>query len=189
MGLLVTGAYAGILKTYEIEFTRTTGSDPLPSGQFTYDTTSQMFTSFTVTWEGTPYDFLGAVSEFEVSSVPSCITGNPNSSIGLYQLLTDCYTDPSASWAFFGGLLGQAGHTHTEFSFEVGANSEYRFVAFGLTPLELNHYDTGAYSVVEVAPEPGSLALLGIGLAAGCARQWWRSAKPHLSLSSCGLKS
>ena len=46
--------------TYTINFTGTT---PLPTGSFTYDPDTKLFSNFLVTWNGTQFDLTSAATQ------------------------------------------------------------------------------------------------------------------------------
>src|ERR1700704_2693686 len=80
MGIWARAADADIIQTYDINFT---GGSPNPTGQFTYDVTTNIFIAFQVTWDGIMFDL--ATSANAPFTQADCLTPDPHAS---FQFLT-----------------------------------------------------------------------------------------------------
>jgi len=150
IGICAAAAQADTIQTYDINFT---GGSPNPTGQFTYDVTMNVFTAFTVTWDGIIFDL--TTSANTPFTQGDCPTSDPQAS---FQFLTSGKCGTSA--------IGQDWHTDAVPSpfFEVyGIGSDtfvnMAFGTFDVGPGNFTVNENGTFTTTLV-PEPSSAILV-----------------------------
>jgi hypothetical protein len=169
LGLLAVGLLAGPMQafavptTYTITFTTNAGGVAPASGSFTYDSTTALFNDFLVSWNGIAFDLTdganapwlsGGICGFQGTgaALSFALLSNPSPS-----------TCPQTGWA---GLT-QAGNTSADFGFfSGGGQTDFIIIRRLTTSNGTAVFSNGTWSISPVGvPEPGTLALLGLGLA------------------------
>jgi hypothetical protein len=162
--LLFIGAYPALASpvSYTIDGTvsSTHGVSASLTGSFTYDSSiTDSFSFFTTDWDGFNFDLTDSANNPTLGAASTCIGGS---------------TGPAATFAFLN--CGYAGawfadeDLTTSLPFAVligrdtsgGANTAT--VQDGTLPGASNIADSGDLSIAQTAPEPGTTALLLIGL-------------------------
>jgi hypothetical protein len=143
-----------------------TGAPPgplTPTGSFAYNTTTNLFTSFVVVWNGITFDLSGSANSPQIFGAgPACLAGATGAPAAL-ALLTNCGAE-----AFWEALEDTTGFA--QFTFAAGVSPSHPFIDISNTqtaspPPSVGFTDGGTYQVSAV-PEPGtfSLMLIGVGL-------------------------
>jgi hypothetical protein len=169
LGLLAVGLLAGPLQalavptTYNITFTTNPGGVAPTSGSFTYDSATSTFSDFFVSWNGIVFDLTdganapwtsGGICGFQGTgaALSFALLSNPSPS-----------TCPQTGWA---GLT-QSGNPLADFGFFSGGGQVDFLIIRNLTTSNGTAvFSNGSWSISPIGvPEPGTLALLGLGLA------------------------
>ncbi len=153
-------AHADVMTTYDINFTCTSGATCIlpTSGTFTYDQTTEAFTTFNVVWDGSTinFDSVANAGPHIQGTKLSCL-GSATGGAETLLLMTSCPFTTYEPW------LAPSGGT---FAFTVSTDgTDYASIRTG----SLSSGDTqswGNFTVTEVTPEPATclLMLTGIGV-------------------------
>jgi hypothetical protein len=129
------------------------GGGPAPTGSFVFDNTTSTFTSFTVSWDGATWDFVGVATS--LGAFPSIPTGpTPSAWIACGPATTSltCAEPPQDFALFFSAPLST--------TVVLGPVAPGTFLVPDATAF-------GGYTVSETqlaTPEPSSVALLLLGI-------------------------
>jgi len=167
------------LTTYPITFL---GGSTFPNvgtvaptaGSFTYDADTSTFTAFSVTWAGFTFDLTGPANnpQFPHGSptLLACLTGLAGGAAS-FALLTTCVPPPSSSncVASWSGKTNPGPNTFAGFGFAMVCPGETLIefgadVFGGVAPTTFSAGGGYAVGSVAPAPEPATLALIGLGL-------------------------
>ena len=152
---------------YDITFT---GGSATPTGQFDYDASVPQFSNFTVIWNGLSFDMTGSANGPVFNpgsdlSLPLCGASSANAALTFGILTGDgCSTPVFWNVDNFGGIV------QFEFVLNTGPGGGNFFIASSNQPSFdtsncLDSCSRGGFSVAAAqAPEPATLALLGLGL-------------------------
>jgi PEP-CTERM motif-containing protein len=167
------------LITYEIDFEAASiGSGPTPTGTFTWDTSTDMFTSFMVSWDGNTFNLLSEANAPYINGTDAC-SGYSTSS-------------PSASYAlFFSPCTGSSISTNTYWgatttgpmlaiSDNRTSSTDYTCIDSGGGTCVETFQAEGLISGVTAIPEPSSWALALIGLGWVVRKRFVRLREPLL---------
>jgi len=172
-GLFIAVAGAQVVKadtttTYNIDFNTNNGTPPAPTaGSFTYDSTTQTFSDFTVNWDGQMFDLTGGANNPDISGTVPCLDGKTGAAASFALLDGACNPpDPTFFTDWTGGILfdsvfGFATEDGGSNSITVNSNAlaESSIVPF---------FSGGGWTItaeVAAVPEPSSLipiTLLGL---------------------------
>jgi hypothetical protein len=151
-------ALADAITTYNINFTTSLGDSP-SAGSFTYDSTTQSFSDFTVTWEGLLFTLTGAANDPSTLG-PPCSGGQTGAAASFALLDGTC--SPNTEW-----FVGPQPTTLTpEFTF---ASESGSIAIFNFNPSDFppgSGESSGGWTITAV-PEPESAVLLATLLCAG----------------------
>jgi hypothetical protein len=136
------------------------------TGSFDYDpSVTDSFSNFTVEWDGFTLDLTDSANNPELDATSTCI-GNKTGAAATFAFL-DCANSGTAWFAAedystnlsYMGIFGRDTLN--------GANTAV--IQAGTPPGASNIADSGILTITQVAPEPGSimLMLIGLGLSAG----------------------
>lgn len=185
-GMLLLAAISAVpasatLITYEIDFSAASiGSGPTPTGTFTWNTSTDMFTSFMVSWNGHNFNLLSSANAPFVSPTDPCsgATSNPGS--------------PSDTFALFSSSPGCAGgsiNTNTYWAatssaFAISDNrvssNDYLCIDNTASNCAENFTAEGLISGITAIPEPSSWALALVGLGWVVRKRFVRLREPLL---------
>lgn len=160
VGIGATSARADTITSYTITFTTSSGVAPT-SGSFTYDSTTPLFTNFTVTWGGVIFN-LTAEANSPITGATDCSGESHTPAYGfaiMSHALSGCVGPVSYGWF-------ATGYPDT-FEFEAGDAIGIDVIEVGLTTSAGAGFASGNWSLSPVStPEPGSaaLTLTGLGL-------------------------
>lgn len=156
-------AHADVVTDYAITFTPPGfGTTPAPA-LVTYDNTTNLFTSFTLDWDGTSFDLTASANTPTTSpyGVPPCINGNTGPAATI-DLLTNCSSnwyvmaEPTAGGNPF-SFPGISLYTGEQDAQGLTIGADIFFTPSGLFGIVAN----GTFSAA-VAPEPGTSSLVVI---------------------------
>lgn len=167
-------AYADTLTNYTITFTGAWQGMTVPtSGSFTYDSTVPSFSNFDVTWDGTTFDLTNGANLMATNGVgaqPSCLD-NAEGAQAAFLFLTSCPSSPGAGTFFlWSGTTPAPGYGVFQFLYDSANYGEEQFEGVSpQTPGMMSAVANGSFTVspTTVTPEPGTLALLLLGVAFG----------------------
>lgn len=154
---------------YNIAFSGTTAAGTLPTGGFDYDPLAPAFSNFVVQWDGLSFDLTTTANLPVVSGATPPICGASGAALSFLLLDKDACLipanlapkqweidnfDPNVSFAFVGG----------------GGPAQMFFNSIGVPYLDVtncgpNSCGTGSWQISLAVPEPGTLALFGLGIA------------------------
>jgi hypothetical protein len=172
LGLLLTAvavpARADTITTYNITFTASTGTAPT-FGQFTYDSTTPNFISFTVIWDGHTYDMTASPGNANApgTNATGCTgEGSPGAAYGfeiMSQTLTGCPSAPTYVWQ-----TGTTSIAPSYFDFYATVPpGHYDYIEGQNSAVADSNVSKGTWSIAPVppttTPEPGTLALVLTG--------------------------
>jgi len=163
--------------TYTIGFT---GTGTLPDfASFTFDSANDTFSNFVVDWEGYVFDLTAAANNetFKSALVDPCYSSAVDGPGQLYLMLTSCSSDADPTYNT--GAPQWIGGLHTDPPPNNIVTFDFNNQPSGLFPapkmlvaLATDLYTTGTGNIAygsyssSLAPEPGSIALMALGLAA-----------------------
>jgi hypothetical protein len=141
---------------YTIDFS-ISNSSPLPvSGSFYYDSSTPVFTDFTVLWDGTTFDLTSSANGPQLSG--TACTGGQTGAAATFVLLTAC---PGADWVAYNNEPANPGYDGFEF-INPGTTTIYIFDSVPGSGAYTEPFGTFQSQAV---PEPGATSLITIGLA------------------------
>jgi hypothetical protein len=169
LGLLAVGLLAGPMQafavstTYIITFTTNPGGVAPASGSFKYDSATSTFSDFFVSWNGIAFDLTsGANAPWPSGSI--CGFQGTGAALSFALL-----SNPSPSTCELTGWAGltQSGNPLADFGFfSGGGQADFLIIRRLTTSNGTALFSNGFWSISPIGvPEPGTLALLGLGLA------------------------
>ncbi|HTW67953.1 MAG TPA: PEP-CTERM sorting domain-containing protein [Bryobacteraceae bacterium] len=173
-----TAALADTITTYDINFTGTGGGPPPSAGSFTYDSTTQTFSDFTVTWENLLFTLTGSANNPDILGTVPCLNGATGAAAS-FALLSSACSSPSAPFETSWGLTVNPTTLIPIFEF-LSANGPSPSDAIivqstsltGNPSLANGNPTPGTWTITEVSqtstvPEPNSALLLATLFCAG----------------------
>jgi hypothetical protein len=155
---------------YNIQFSGSTVSSTLPTGSFDYDPTTPAFSNFVVEWNGRSFDLTGGANSptvfvSNVAGAPVC--GATSGAEKSFLLLSkdSCLPQELApkEWELF-----PLGSDSLHFDFVGGGGEAEMFFTSSFVDYANEcqpDCGSGSWEISRAIPEPGTLALLGFGLA------------------------
>jgi len=178
VSLAPRAAQADTTTFYSIDFTATSSDpvdSPLPSGSFFYDSSTNVFTDFLLTWQGNTFDFTNNANDgVSINSSPSCLDGD-SGAVASFLLMTNC---PNSGW-----FAETSGNLFGVIEFDDvydGTNNNLVSTQYNDFPVAVNvvegTYTSNAQSSVTTStPEPATLSLLCAGIILCGIRTSWRT--------------
>jgi hypothetical protein len=161
---------ADTIDNYTINFTPDPGFTAPTSGAFSYDTTTDSFTAFQVTWYGYTFTF----DEFDENAPYTANTGCSGETAGngafgfnlIAQTLSGC-SSPPLTYEWWSQALPSQYPNQSVFEFYtidtgIGEDEIYAAITGNTNPGVNAH---GTWSITETAPEPGTLVPFVLGIA------------------------
>jgi hypothetical protein len=154
---------------YSITFSGSTIAGTLPTGSFDYDPAAPTFSNFLVAWDGLSFDLTGAANSPVLSGLSEPVCGASGAALS-FLLLND---DPCLTTENVGATRWELGVSGQDviFSFIGGggpagelffSSVQGPYASVGNCSEQCGQ---GLWQVARSVPEPGTLTLLGLGLA------------------------
>jgi hypothetical protein len=156
---------------YTITFTTASGLAPTGMGTFTYDTTTDQFTSFMVTWDGKTFDMTDNANSPSYFPGPTGCTGEASTGGYAFQMLNKALTGCGALVAYqwdaaynplIPGITFQ--FKATEFVTPVASSDGFTGTILGLYPSVSGNGGWTVTPVPATVPEPSTIGLTLVGL-------------------------
>jgi len=163
IGLLSVTHAAPIL--YNINFTLTSGPIIPGSGSFTFDTATNLFTTFNIEWSGSNYDLLTEVNGIVLSPGP-CRTAAPAQRDYFEGLIGNCNSGIPLQWAGSGIPIEEQSFSLSDFAggYPFGTPRVTGPFYGGLDDISSRGTLTAAPARAQAPiPEPASMLLVSVG--------------------------
>jgi len=173
LSLVVLISAASGATIYDINFTLTTGTVAPTFGQFTYDSTSQTFSSFTVDWNGGVFDLTASANDPNTDSL-NCPGSTATAAFAFAFLSGTGCGSSTLSW--FGTPFSSPPNPTGQFRFGP-VNAASTQILIGIAPDVGGVQAGGTFSISPASsvPEPAASGMFGLGamiiiIAAHCKR-------------------
>jgi hypothetical protein len=151
---------------YTINFVNP-GGGGLPTGNFTYDSTTSTFTNFVVNWDGLTFDSTISANNGPTLAGTGC--GIPATAAGSFAILSGALSTCPLMRDWNGDNIGGSNIVAFNFGTQNNAATNYAII-FNNPPYKTgttNADATGTFTITvagAATPEPGTSLMLGLGL-------------------------